>query len=152
LKFSFPRIDAGLNINIQDCGILEIDNLSARRNLNIFVSKGRLSFGKGCFVNNNCSFNCLELIEVGRNSIFGEGVKIYDHDHLITDGYCVHKNEFLTAPIKIGENCWIGSNTIILKGVIIANNVIIGANSLVNKSILEPGVYVNKNSKLIKIK
>ncbi|MCV5991015.1 hypothetical protein OFO94_33660, partial [Escherichia coli] len=66
--------------------------------------------------------------------------------------YYVSKNEFITSPVKIGSNCWIGTNTIILKGVSITDNVIIGANSLVNKSISEAGVYVSKNGVLTKIK
>ena len=152
LKFNSPRIESGLNIYMLHRGGLDINNLSARRNLNILVSQGSLSFGKNCFVNNNCSFNCLDSIVIGENTIFGEGVKVYDHDHLINDGYYVSKNEFVTSPISIGANCWIGSNTIILKGVRITDNVVIGANSLINKSIIDAGVYVNKNGVLVKVK
>nr|WP_242527781.1 DapH/DapD/GlmU-related protein [Enterobacter roggenkampii] len=91
-------------------------------------------------------------IQVGKNTIFGESVKVYDHDHSIDENYIVNKNDFVTSPVIIGANCWIGSNTIILKGVNIVDNVVIGANSLVNKSVLAPGIYVNKNGLLTKIK
>ncbi|WP_209298151.1 acyltransferase [Aeromonas jandaei] len=152
LKFSFPKIESGLDINLYHNAKLDLGNISARKNLNIFVSNGTLLFGTGCFINNNCSFNCLEGIFIGDNTIFGEGVKVYDHDHLIDCEYNVSKDKFVTSSIHIGGGCWIGSNTIILKGVTIVDNVIVGANSIVNKSIVTPGVYVNKNGSLVKIR
>ena len=152
IKFNSPKLGKGLSITAVNNAVLDINNLSARNNLNVFVSKGILVFKKNCFVNNNCSFNCLHHIQVGKNTIFGESVKVYDHDHSIDENYIVNKNDFVTSPVIIGANCWIGSNTIILKGVNIVDNVVIGANSLVNKSVLAPGIYVNKNGLLTKIK
>ncbi|WP_212025324.1 acyltransferase [Citrobacter portucalensis] len=152
ISFEMPKIGRGLCVSVHNKAIIDLNNLVARNNLNLFVSRGHLSFEKGCFVNNNCSFNCLERIEVKENTIFGEGVKVYDHDHVINNYFRVSKNEFITSPIIIGSNCWIGSNVVILKGVNIVDNVIIGANSLVNKSISVSGVYVNKNGSLTKIR
>lgn len=152
VKFDSIRIGKRFNIAAYDKATIFLNNLSARNNLNIFVQHGILIFEKGCFVNNNCSFNCLERIVVGENTIFGESVKVYDHDHLINEDYSSCKNKFVTSPVIIGANCWIGTNTVILKGVSIVDNVVVGANSLVNKSIKEPGIYVNKNGSLTKIK
>ncbi len=152
LQFTFPKIEGGLDIHLYHNSKLDIDDLSARKNLNIFISNGTLLFGSGCFVNNNCSFNCMDSIYIGDNTIFGEGVKVYDHDHFIDDKYHVSKNKFVTSPIHVGANCWIGSNTIILKGVSIVDNVTVGANSIVNKPITAAGVYVNKDGRLVKIR
>ena len=104
----------------------------------LVYEKGNLVIGKNVFFNNYCSINCLENIEVGDNTLFGEGVKIYDHNHIhqFEDNILkVERSEFKTAPVIIGSNCWIGSNVTILKGVHIGDNVIIGANNLVYKSI-----------------
>ncbi|MCK6905102.1 acyltransferase [Enterobacter pseudoroggenkampii] len=152
IVFKFPKIGAGFNVMALGNSTLDLNNLSARNYLNIIVNKGLLVFEKNCFVNNGCSFNCLESIYIGENTLFGEGVKIYDHDHIINEDYQTCKNAFVTSPVIIGKNCWIGSNTVILKGVNIADNVVIGANSLVNKSISVPGIYVYKNGSLNKIK
>lgn len=40
-----------------------------------------------------------------------------------------------TAPVKIGNNVWIGGGAIIMQGVTIGDNVVIGAGSIVTKNI-----------------
>jgi len=40
-------------------------------------------------------------------------------------------------PIKIGKNCWIGANAVILPGVELAEHTIVAAGAVVTKSFLE---------------
>ena len=99
---------------------------------------GKLIIGSEVFFNNYCSINCLASITIGDNTQFGEGVKIYDHNHkyaYVNDTLLIEKSEFNTAPVIIGANCWIGSSVTILKGVTIGDNTIIGANNLIHKSV-----------------
>lgn len=150
--FSFPKIESGFNLYLEGSARLDLNNVSSRRNLSIVICNGEMSIGDNCFFNNDCSINCLDKVTIGKDTIFGESIKIYDHDHLVDDDYFVNKNKFITAPVSIGENCWIGSNVTILKGVHISDRVIIGANAVVHKSIMEAGIYVNKNGLLTKVK
>lgn len=99
------------------------------------------------FFNNYCSINCLGRIEIGSNTIIGEGVKLYDHNHKyekVNEKLEVSRNDFNIGKIQIGKNCWIGSNVTILKGVEIGNNVIIGANCHIYKSIPENSIVKSK--------
>lgn len=150
--FRFPKIESGFNLYLEGNACLDLNNISSRKNLSIIICDGEVSIGNNCFFNNYCSINCLDKVTIGKGTIFGESIKIYDHDHLVGDDYLVNKNRFVTAPVSIGENCWIGSNVTILKGVHISDRVIIGANAVVHKSIVEAGIYVNKNGQLTKIK
>ena len=77
----------------------------------------------------------------------GDDVQIASGVTMLTHGYdwSVIKGQYgevlgSCGEIVIGNNCFIGMNTTILKGVHIGNNCIIGANSLVNKDI--PDGYV----------
>lgn len=120
---------------------------------NILVyPNAKLTIGKRVFFNNYCSINCLEKIEIGNDTIFGEGVKLYDHNHLInkkTKSIDVAKEQFNTAPIKIGNGCWIASNVVILKGVTIGDNVVIGANCVIHKSIPSNTIVKNNQNLII---
>lgn len=97
---------------------------------------GDLQIGENNFFNNFCSINCLSQIMIGDNNLFGENVKLYDHNHIYADiDASIREQGFSKAQIVIGNNCWIGSNCVILKNVTIGDNVVIGANNLIYKSI-----------------
>jgi acetyltransferase-like isoleucine patch superfamily enzyme len=137
---SFSYEEGFVFTSISDDFTLDIgDEVRFRNYCHLLVYPGaRLTIHKGVFLNNYCSVNCLGSIEIGENTLFGEGVKIYDHNHRYeqVDGRLdVKKNEFKTGFVKIGRNSWIGSNTTILANVEIGDNVIVGANCLVYKSI-----------------
>ena len=110
----------------------------SRRFLNVLMyPNATCIIGQNVFFNNYCSINCLEHVEIGSDTMFGESVKIYDHNHLykIDTTVSINREEFKKDPVKIGNNCWIGSNVIILMGVTIGDNVVIGANCLIHKSV-----------------
>lgn len=83
------------------------------------------------------------LIEVGNNVTISSGVKLITHDNSVIK---VIKNKTdLFGYIKIGDNCFVGMNTIILPGVTIADNIIIGAGSVVSKSFKNENVVIAGN-------
>ena len=76
-------------------------------------------------------------------------MRIYDHNHKY-DSHQVYHQEFNTSPICIGENCWIGSNVVILKGVTIGDNVIIGAGCVIHKDVPSNAIIINKQEHIVK--
>lgn len=106
---------------------------------------GKLKIGKNCFFNHDCSVTCLNQISIGNDCIFGESVKIYDHNHqYVMNGELFRKQEYKKGNVRIGNNCWIGSNTVILAGATIGSNVVIAAGSIVMKSIPDNTVVIQK--------
>ena len=111
-----------------------------------------LGFGKGTSVYDSClvlgdvkvgehtwigPFTILDGsggLEIGSYCSISAGVQIYSHDTVqwaLTGG----KEEAEMARTKIGSKCYIGSNTVITKGVTIGDGCVIGANSLVQDDI-----------------
>lgn len=124
-------------------------NVICRNFENFHVSSGKLILHDGVFVNNSCSFNCMERIEIGVGTMMGEGVRFYDHDHVYT-AEKIEKWQWTTAPIRVGRDCWIGSNVTILKGVTIGDNTIIGAGCLVRNNIPANSVVYNDGNLCVK--
>lgn len=117
----------------------------------LLYSGSSLVIRKNVFFNNYCSVNCLGTVIIGENTLFGEGVKIYDHNHEYhyeNERLIVEQKKFSIGKVIIGKNCWIGSNVTILKDVEIGDNVIIGANNLIYKSI-PPNVVVKAKTEQI---
>ncbi|WP_261010776.1 DapH/DapD/GlmU-related protein [Streptococcus mitis] len=124
-------------------------NVICRNFENFHVSSGKLILHDGVFINNSCSFNCMERIEIGNGTMMGEGVRFYDHDHIYT-AEKIEKWQWTTAPIRVGKDCWIGSNVTILKGVTIGDNTIIGAGCLIRNDIPSNSVVYNDGNLCIK--
>lgn len=126
------------------------NKVDIRNFFNLIVgNNAKLNIKDNVFFNNNCSINCLDNIEIGENTLFGENVKLYDHNHRYNNDKVFHQ-EFSTAPIKIGKNCWLGSNVVVLKGVTIGDNTIIGAGCVIHKDIPSNTVIINKQEHLVK--
>ncbi len=84
----------------------------------------------------------------GNNVEIGPGVKIISSNH---DTSNLRKHIF-SKHIKIGNNVWIGANSIILQSVTIGDNVVIGAGSVVTKDIPSDSIAVGNPCKVIKKK
>lgn len=110
-----------------------------RRNFRVYLEDGAvIHIGKNCFFNHGCSINALKRVEIGDGCLFGENVKIYDHNHRFSQRNVPIKEQgFTTGTVTIGDGCWIGSNVVILKGVHIGNHCVIGAGTVIDRDIPE---------------
>ena len=103
-----------------------------------------------------CSICCVNEIQIGNNVNLGTGSKIYDTDFHPLDYLERRKNpgfdldKISNAPIIIGNDVWIGSNSIILKGVTLGDRVIVGAGSIVTKSFPADCIIAGNPAKVIK--
>ena len=118
-------------------------------------AKIRVRKGAECFIGNNSSINsnnmvaCHEKIVIGDNVQLSPNVQIYDHDHdfRVTGGLA--KMKFKTTPVEIGNNVWIGANTVILRGTKIGDNSVIGAGCVLKGIYPANSVVVQKRTTLI---
>lgn len=126
-------------LHIYDSGIMEIAEHSVSKGNLTLTTYGKLKIGKNCFFNNNCAITCLDKIQIGDNCIFGNNIVIVDHDHDFKSND--FRNKFVTSPVSIGNNVWIGANSIVLRGTVIGNNAVIAAGSVVRGIVESNTVY-----------
>jgi len=139
------RFGSGLTISIRNHGKFHFGKISARGRLSVFCDGGTIQIEDRVFFNRDCSINSMSSVHIRSGTMFGEGVKIYDHNHDIDEHGAPSIKSFSTKPVLIGKNCWIGSGVIILAGVSLCDGVVIGAGCIVTKSIDSPGSYVCKS-------
>lgn len=110
-------------------------NITFRKGFSLLVDGGKVSIGNNVFFNNYCSIVSHESIIIGDNCIFGENVKIYDHNHRFNTNDIKKNQGFSSQEIKIGKNCWLANNVILLKGAEIGDNSVIGAGCIIKEKI-----------------
>lgn len=108
---------------------------------------GRLSVGDKVYMNRYCMVSCHESVRIGANCMFGPGVKIFDNNHRFVKDKGV-STELSTGPITIGNNCWLASDVVVLKGADIGDNCVIGAGCIISGKV-PSGLIVRQKSQLI---
>ena len=93
-----------------------------------------IEVGKNCFINYNCVILDNAKVTLGDNCLLAPNVSA------CTAGHAMHPDARSLGyeygiEITVGDNVWIGGNTVICPGVHIGSNVVIGAGSIVTKDI-----------------
>ncbi|MBI3139768.1 MAG: acyltransferase [Sphingobacteriales bacterium] len=148
------RISAGTSFRVYNkkASIRFGKNNYIRKSCSVVVGDGVLKIGDNFFMNNFSSVNCFGVIEIGNDCLIGEGVRLYDHnyDYRSAENLPLNKKGHRKGFISIGNNCWLGTNTVVLMDVKIGNNVIIGANNLVYKDVPDNSIILAKQDPVIR--
>ena len=120
--------------------------MTFRAGVKIRINGGCLYIGNNAGFNNYCCINCMDNITIGDNVIIGQGVMFYDHDHDYKKGGIIRDNGFKTETIRIGNNVWIGSNCMILRGADIGDGCVIAAGSIVMGKIQQNTLVYNERT------
>ena len=108
-----------------------------------------IKVGKNFFANYNCVILDVAKVTIGDNCQMAPNAAIYTAGHPIhpvsrNSGYEYGKE------VTIGDNVWIGGNTVICPGVHIGDHVVIGAGSVVTKDIPDWSVAAGNPCKVIR--
>ncbi len=121
--------------------------IDPRSHYQILLDNG-MTVGKDCFVDNDCYFDSSHcwLITIGDRVVFGPKVRILCHDASLKKslGYT------MIGKVTIGNDVFIGADSIVMPGVTIGDKVVIGAGSIVTKDIPSNSVAVGSPAKVIK--
>lgn len=129
-------------------------NLWAREEANRFQfynSKAVITIGSNVRLNGS-TFQSAKSIIVGNNTIIASAI-ISDTDfHKFEDPSHVLYGNTIEKPIKIGNNCWICGQSVILKGVEIGDGSVVGYRAVVTKSFPSDVVVAGNPAKIVKSK
>lgn len=123
---------------------------------NIYIEPPfRCDYGSNISIGNNfyANFDCIILdvckVEIGENVMFAPRVSVYTAAHPI-DAEVRNTGLELGKSVKIGNNVWVGGNTVINPGVTIGNNVVIGSGSVVTRDIPDNVIAVGNPCRVLR--
>lgn len=108
-----------------------------------------IEVGKNFFANYNCTILDVAKVIIGDNCQLAPNVAIY------TAGHPLHPDSRNSGyeygiRVTIGDNVWVGGNTVICPGVKIGSNVVIGAGSVVTKDIPDWSIAAGNPCKVLR--
>lgn len=120
--------------------------------------KAKLVFGHGVQINDYVHMVAMDRISIGNNVLMASHVFISDNSHGSYKGDSRDSNptippterEYVTAPVSIGNNAWIGEGVCIMPGVSIGEGCVIGAHSIVTKDIPDYCIAIGSPAKIVK--
>jgi len=112
----------------------------------------KLTIGNNCFFGNRVTFLVGASINVGDWVLVADDVSFFSENHGINpESNTPYMNQqLISAPVSIGNNCWIGDKATIMPGVSIGKGCIIGAMSVVTRDIPDYSIAVGCPAKVIK--
>jgi len=125
-------------------------------------SGGKIIMEDYCKLGGGSAIDAVESVRIGKYTTIAVNVHISDNNnHPVNPSYRKYMRikgddesrywkHSAHAPVVIGENCWIGRNVSIMKGVTIGDNCVIAANSVVTKSIPANCIAAGNPAKVVK--
>ncbi|MDT0161596.1 acyltransferase [Bacillus sp. AG4(2022)] len=152
-KFHYLELFSPLSeVSISKGGVIKLGKLvraqsgtriRARENATLIIGKNT-AFNTGCVV--TCRYN----IKIGEGVEFGPNVLIYDHDHDFRIEGGIKAKSYKYGNVEIGNNVWIGANTVILRGTKIGDNSVVGAGSIIRGEYPANSIIVQKRQTEVK--
>jgi len=109
---------------------------------------GEVTVGENTWIGPNTILDGTGVLKIGSYCSISTGVQIYTHSTdkwVISGGNLPYEYE----PVIIEDNCYLGPNVVIEKGIKISKGTIVGANSFVNKSFPPNSKIAGNPAKLI---
>lgn len=114
-----------------------------------------VTIGEHCLINHNnliqAGKSAAGSITIGNYVHTGTNVVMLGFNHgFYTREIPTKEQDYMDAPIVIGDDVWIGSGSIILAGVTIGKGAIIAAGAVVNKDVPEYAIVGGVPAKVLK--
>lgn len=118
------------------------------------IGDGRITIGDNVGMSSPIISSKAE-VRIGSHAKLGGNVRIYDHDfHSLNwefrRSFATDLDNAASSPVSIGEDVFVGTNTIILKGVVIGDRAVVGAGSVVAKDIPADEIWGGNPARFIK--
>lgn len=106
-----------------------------------------IRLGERVFINSGCRFQDQGGVTIGDDCLIGHNTVFASLNHDLDPA---RRADMIPAPIVVGRNVWIGSNSTILSGVTIGENAVVAAASVVTKDVPANSVVAGSPARAVR--
>lgn len=114
----------------------------------IFRGAFKIDIGRGTIVGDECLLDGRGELSIGENCNLSTGVKIWTGQHDLNSPTFAYES----APVKIGNHCWISGGVTILPGVTVNDGCVVASGAVVTKDCEAYGIYAGIPAKKIGVR
>lgn len=151
-KNSGGYLSIGKNVTINSSFLSNLIGLYQRTIILARTDRSEIIIGDNVGIS-GATIYARNSIKIGENTLVGGNAKILDNDFHpleIEARNADVKENIGTRPVVIGKNCFIGCNSIILKGTVLGDGCIVGAGSVVSGKFEDNCIIAGNPARVIK--
>jgi acetyltransferase-like isoleucine patch superfamily enzyme len=125
--------------------------------------EAKIVIGDWCSFSPQSEIWAMERIEIGDRVTIGHGAQIFDNNahsmsasdrferykELRLTGQHQEKEDVKTAPVRIGDDVFMGFHSAVMKGVTVGRGAVIGAGSIVTKDVPDYAIVVGNPARQV---
>lgn len=146
------KLEIGNDVTVKSSFLSNLVGLYSRTIIVTRTSEAEIHIGNNVGIS-GATIYARKKILIGDNTLIGGNCKIIDNDFHpleIEARNCDDKSKIGTKPISIGKNCFIGCNSLILKGTVLGDGCVVGAGTVVCGKFEDNCVIAGNPAKVVK--
>jgi len=144
-------LDSRIGCKVDPGGHITINDYCEIRTGVLLDVWGKLTIDARTFVGQGTVIGVQERVEIGADCLIGEYVTIRDQDHRIANtDQAIREQGYEVAPIRIGNDVWLGAKVTVCKGVNIGTGCVVGANAVVTRDLPPYSVAIGVPARVIR--
>lgn len=116
----------------------------------VTANDSEVLIGENSALSSYSIFNGGHGITIGADCVFAGFVYVNSSEHANKKGEIIRKQGYYGAPVRIGNDVWLGGHVTVTQGVKIGDGAVIGANSVVTRDISPYAIAIGSPAKLLK--
>jgi len=119
----------------------------------IRAHEGRVTVGAKSVLGQECTISAYQHVSIGRECIVADRVMLIDFDHGVVEvERPIRQQGIYKRDVRVGHNVWVGYGACLLRGVTVGNNCVIGTNSVVNKDVPDDAVVAGIPARVLRMR
>jgi acetyltransferase-like isoleucine patch superfamily enzyme len=119
----------------------------------IRVHEGECSIGAKTVMGQECTISAFQHVSIGRECILADRVMLIDFDHGVVEvERPIRAQGIYKRDVRVGHNVWVGYGACFLRGATVGDNCVIGTNTVITKDVPANAVVAGAPARVLRMR